>query len=152
MYSSTLSDNSSYLFKLVFFMKLVELSGSQVGVIILTELMSEAFFSVVNGYLGDKVNVPIVSRKFGRRKLWNLLATIIMAFSIPLLLNRCLLCNGRDQSRLPLVYYCTLAALKGVSFKMVEINHLAFVITLAENLEDATALSAMRFVLNTFPL
>ncbi|PFX23447.1 Major facilitator superfamily domain-containing protein 12 [Stylophora pistillata] len=72
------------------------------------------------------------------------MATCLMAISIPLLLNRCLLCDARGQTWLPILYYSFLSALKGFSYNMVEINHLAFITAVAENVEEATTLSAMR--------
>lgn len=135
-----------FSFKIVFFMKVLELSASQAGLIVLIEQVSDALMSPVTGYLGDNVNIPLLSNKIGRRKSWHLVATILMAISIPLLFNECFLCDGRNQSWLSLVYFGFFSALIGACFNMVEINHLAFITTVAETVEECTALTAMRFV------
>ena len=134
-------------FEILFFMKVVELSASQAGLIILIGQIADALISPLTGYLGDRVNVPFLSSKIGRRKSWHLVATVFMATSVPLLFNRCFLCDGRDQlSWLPLAYFSLLSALVNICYNMVEINHLAFISTVAEKVEECTALSAVRFV------
>ena len=135
-----------YSFEILFFMKVLELSASQAGLIVLIGEISAAVVSLVTGYLGDYINVPFLSNKIGRRKSWHLLATFFMAIGIPLLFNKCFLCDGGDQSWLPLVYSGFFSALVNICFNMVEINHLAFVTNVAEKVLEFTALIAMRFV------
>ena len=106
--------------------------------------------SLIAGYLGDKVNVPFLSNKIGRRKSWHLVATFVMTISVPLLFNKCFLCDGRHQSWVALVYFGFFSALVNICFNMVEINHLAFVTNVAEKVSEFTALVAMRFVPNKF--
>ena len=140
-----------FSFEIVFFMKVLERSASQAGLIVLIGEISEALISLITGYLGDYINVPFLSNKIGRRKSWHLLATFVMAISIPLLFNKCFLCrDGIDQSWLSLVYFGFFSALVNICFNMVEINHLAFVTNVAENVSEFTALIAIRFVSNYF--
>ena len=135
-----------YSFEILFFMKVLELSASQAGLMVLIGELSDASMSLIAGYLGDKVNVPFLSNKIGRPKSWYLVATFLMAIGVPLLFNKCFLCDGRDQSWLPLVYFGFFSALVKMCFNMVEINHLAFVTNVAEKVSEFTALVAMRFV------
>ena len=113
-------------FEIIFFMKVVELSAAEAGLIILVGQITDAFSSPITGYLGDRVNVPFLSKKIGGRKSWHLLATVFMAIGLSLLFNRCFLCDGRHQSWLPLVYFCFCSALVNICYNVVEINHLAF--------------------------
>ncbi|XP_020601157.1 uncharacterized protein LOC110040282 [Orbicella faveolata] len=133
-----------FSFEIVFFMKVLELSASEAGLLVLIGEISEALISLLTGYLGDYINVPFLSNKIGRRKSWHLLATFLMAIGIPLLFNKCFLCDGRDQSWLPLVYFGFFSALVNICFNVVEINHLAFVTTVAEKVSEFTALVAIR--------
>ena len=139
-----------FSFEILFFMKVVELSASEAGLIVLIGEISEALVSLITGYLGDYINVPFLSNKIGRRKSWHLLATFVMAISVPLLFNKCFLCDGRSQSWLPLVYYGFFSALVNICFNMVEINHLAFVTNVVGKVSEFTALIALRFVSNNF--
>ena len=138
-----------FSFAILFFIKVLDLSASQAGLLVLIGEISEAVISLATGYLGDNINVPFLSDKIGRRKSWHLLATFLMAVGTPLLF-KCFLCDGRDQSWLPLVYFGFFFALANICFNMVEINHLAFVANVAENVSEFTALIAMRFVSNNF--
>ena len=133
-------------FALFFFMKVVELSASQAGLILLIGQIADASFSPVAGYLGDRVNVPFLSNKIGRRKSWHCLATIFMAIGLPFFFNHCMFCN--NQNRLQLVNFGFFSALINICFNVVEINHLAFITTVAASVEEYTILSAMRFALN----
>ena len=135
-----------FSFEILFFMKVLGLSASQAGLIVLIGELSDAAMSLISGYLGDNVNVPVLSSKIGRRKSWHLLATFVMAICVPLLFNKCFLCDGRSQSWIPLVYFGFFSALVKICFNMVEINHLAFVTNLAEKVSEFTAVVAMRFV------
>jgi len=139
-----------FSFAILFYMKVLELSASQAGLIVLIGELSDAAMSLISGYLGDNVNVPVLSNKIGRRKSWHLLATFLMAICVPLLFNKCFLCDGRDQSWLPLVYFGLLSALVKICFNMVAINHLAFVTDVAEKVSEFTAVVAVRFVPNNF--
>ena len=137
-----------YSFQILFFMKVLELSASQAGLIVLIGELSDAAMSLISGYLGDNVNVPFLSNKIGRRKSWHLLATFLMAICVPLLFNKCFLCDGRDQSWLPLVYFGFFSALVKVCYSTVSINHLAFITDVTEEVSEFTALIAARFVPN----
>lgn len=66
-------------FQILFFMKVLELSASQAGLVVLIGELSDAAMSLISGYLGDNVNVPFLSSKNGRRKSWHVVATILMA-------------------------------------------------------------------------
>lgn len=137
-----------FSFEIVFFMKVLELSASQTGLLVLIGEISEAVVSLMSGYLGDHINVPFLSNKIGRRKSWHLLSAFFMAIGIPLLFNKCFLCDGRDQGWLPLVYFGFFSALVDICFNIMDINHLAFVINVAEKVSEFTALITMRFASN----
>lgn len=140
-------------FQILFFMKVLELSASQAGLVVLIGKLSDAAMSLISGYLGDNVNVPFLSSKNGRRKSWHVVATILMAIWVPLLFDKCFLCDGQDQSWLPLVYFGLLSALVKMCYSMISINHLAFITNVAEKVSEFTALMTMRLVLkNVFRL
>ena len=123
-----------FLFCLLFFMEVVELSAADTGLIILIGQI------VV-------VKVPVLSQKIGMRKSWHLMATVFMGIVVPLCVNRCILCSGSHQTWLPTVYYGFLYSLYNMCFSVVEINHLAFITTSAVSVEELTDLSAIRFAM-----
>ena len=135
-----------YSFQILFFMKVLQLSASRAGLIVLIGELSDAAMSLIAGYLGDNVNVPFLSSKIGKRKSWHLLATFLMAIGVPLSFNKCFVCDGRDQSWLPLVYFGFFSALVKICYSTVAINHLAFITNVAEKVLEFTTLVAVRFV------
>ena len=139
-----------FSFLIIFLMKVVELSASQAGMMVLIAQISDASMSLITGYLGDNVNVPFLSNKIGRRKSWHLVATFLMVIGVPLLFNKCFWCDGRDQSWIPIVYFGFFSALTGGCFSIVEINHLAFVTNTADNASELTVLTALRLESNNY--
>lgn len=132
-------------FLISFLMKVVGLPAYQAGVALLIAQFTDAFISPINGFLGDHVKIPLISNKMGRRKSWHLVGTALMTVALPLLFNRCLLCDEhRDTSRLPLAYYGCIIAVVNIAYNMIEINHLSVISSVTETIREATALNALR--------
>ena len=132
-------------FEILFFMKVVELSPWQAGMILLIGQCTDAFISPINGYLGDHVKIPFLSNKMGLRKSWHFIGTILMAIAFPLVFNRCLLCSEyRDATWLPFAYYGTIMAAINVAYNIVEINHLSIISVVTDTKREATALNALK--------
>ena len=147
VYSMTSAGACFHFFSLLFFMEVVDLSAADAGLIILLGQIVDALTSIISGYLGDMVKVPVLSQKIGMRKSWHLMATVFMGIVVPLCVNRCILCSGSHQTWLPTVYYGFLFSLYNICFSVVEINHLAFITTSAVSVEELTDLSAIRFAI-----
>ncbi|RMX47407.1 hypothetical protein pdam_00019323 [Pocillopora damicornis] len=124
-------------------MEVVELSAADTGLIILIGQIVDALTSIISGYLGDMVKVPVLSQKIGMRKSWHLKATVFMGIVVPLWGKRCILCSGNHQTWLPTDYYGFLYSLYNMCFSVMEINHLAFITTSAVSVEELTDLSAI---------
>ena len=134
-------------FEISFLMKVIELSPSQAGLVFLVSQLTDAFISPVNGYFGDRVPIPFVSKRMGHRKSWHLVGTILLAVAAPLLFNRCLLCEEFDEiSWLPVAYFGFVEAVVNIGYSMMEINHLSIISTVTETIREATALNTMRLV------
>lgn len=132
-------------FTIIFFMQVIRLPASQAGLALLIGQVSDAILSPVTGYLGDRVQIPVVSKKIGRRKSWHLVGTIMMACGTPLLFNRCLVCTDfPDISWLPAVYYICIVVVVCMSYNIVEINHLSITYSAADTIQEGTVLNAIR--------
>ena len=136
-----------FSFCLLFFMEVVKLSAADTGLIILIGQIVDALTSVISGYLGDMVKVPVLSQKIGMRKSWHLMATVFMGIVVPLCVNRCILCSENHQTWLPTVYYGFLFSLYNICFSVMEINYLAFITTSTVSVEELTDLNAIRFAI-----
>ena len=73
-----------FSFQILFFVNVVQLSASQAGLVVLIGKTADATISPPTEYLGDRVNVPLLSSRIGRRKSWHLVATAVMTISFPL--------------------------------------------------------------------
>ena len=132
-------------FAISFLMKVAELPPSQAGIALLIAQLTDALSSPINGHLGDKVNIPFVTKKMGRRKSWHFVGTMMMAIGLPLLFNRCLLCiQYREANWLPLTYYGCVSFVVCIAYNMIEINHLSIISSVTDTVREATALNAVR--------
>ena len=132
-------------FSIIFLMQVIGLSASQVGLAILIGQITDAFTSPITGFLGDRVRIPFISKKLGRRKSWHLVGTVMMAGGLPLLFNRCLVCKDyQGVSWLqPFYYYCVMVIINA-AYNIMEINHLSITFTAAGTVLEGAALTAIR--------
>ena len=133
-------------FEIGFLMHVVELPAFQAGMILLITQIVEAFFSLLIGYLCDRVDIPLISKRMGRRKSWHLVGTLFMALTLPFLYNKCLLCsNHKTVGWAQFAYYVCISVAGNVSFSVVEINHLSVISAVARTLQEGMAVNAIRF-------
>ena len=132
-------------FSIIFLMQVIGLSASQAGLAMLIGQITDAFTSPITGFLGDRVQIPFISKKLGRRKSWHLVGTVMMAGGLPLLFNRCLVCNDyQGVSWLqPFYYYCIMVIINAAC-NILEINHLSITFTAAGTVQEGAALTAIR--------
>ena len=135
-----------YSFRLVFFMKILGLSAANAGWLMLFGLITVAVSSPLAAYLIDKINVPLLSRKLGRRKSWHLIGTVIAVIVIPLYFSPCLLCPSDGGEWQKMIYIATLSIFLSFSFSLVEIGHLSIIAVIAKDQAEAVELNAWRFV------
>ena len=132
-------------FSIIFLMQVIGLSASQAGLAMLIGQITDAFTSPITGFLGDRVQIPFISKKLGQRKTWHLVGTVMMAGGLPLLFNRCLVCNDyQGVSWLqPFYYYCIMVIINAAC-NILEINHLSITFTAAGTVQEGAALTAIR--------
>ena len=132
-------------FSIIFLMRVIGLSASQVGLAMLIGQITDAFTSPITGFLGDRVQIPFISKKLGRRKSWHLVGTVMMAGGFPLLFNRCLVCNDyQGVSWLQPFYYYCIMVIVSPAYNILEINHLSITFTAAGTVQEGAALTAIR--------
>ncbi|KAL9983319.1 hypothetical protein ACROYT_G005468 [Oculina patagonica] len=134
---------SSY--RLVFLMKVVGLSASNAGWITLySRFLSALVIRPMAGYLCDKVNIPVLSRKHGKKMTWHLIGTVLTAVSMPLFFSSCLVCSSEPSQWQLMVYYVAIATSLPTSNVFIEISHLSLVPFIAKNQSEAVRLNALR--------
>ena len=142
-----------FSFRLVFFMEVLRLSAPNSGWLILEKQLVHAVMSPVCAILVDRIRVPFLSRKLGKRKSWHLCATILEAVFVPLFFGPFYFCQSSDsgQGRM-MIYFGILNVILGVAGSLLDISHLSLIPFIAKNQMEAVELTAWRFVHSPCPL
>lgn len=133
-------------FRLVFLMKVVRMSASNTGWIILfSRVTNAAIFRPMAGYLCDKVSIPVLSRRHGKKKSWHLIGTVLQVVSMPLLFSNCLVCSSEPSQWELIAYYGTINTLGWISIILIETAHLSLIPFIAKDQKEAVKLNGLRF-------
>ena len=133
-------------FRLVFLMKVVRMSASNAGWIILfTRVISSVIFRPMAGYLCDKVPIPVLSRRHGKKKSWHLIGIVLQVGSMPLFFSNCLVCSSEPSQWEHIAYYGTINSLVWISIVLIETAHLSLIPFIAKNQKEAVKLNGLRF-------
>ena len=135
-----------FSFRLVFFMKILGLSAANAGWLVLFGLITAAASSPLTAFLIDKINIPLLSRKLGRRKSWHLIGTVIGVIVIPLYFSPCFLCRSDGGEWQKMIYIAMLNIILSFSFSLREIGHLSIIAVITKDQGEAVELNAWRFV------
>ena len=134
-------------FRMIFLMRVVGISATNAGLITLYSLFVGALiFAPVAGFLCDKVKIPVLSRRLGKKKSWHLFGTIAATIGVPLLFSQCLVCGSGTSEWVVLLYYFSIATIISFSKNFVDISHLSIIPVLAKDQSEAAKLTALRFV------
>lgn len=133
-------------FRLVFFMKVVNMSASNAGWIMLSSRVTNAIvIRPIVGYLCDKVSIPVLSRRHGKRKSWHLIGTVLQVVSVPLLFSNCLVCSSEPSQWQLIAYYGTINTLAWISIILIQTAHLSIIPSIAKGQKEAVKLNCLRF-------
>ena len=135
----------SFSFEMLYLIKVIGLSGSQVGLIMMLGQICDGGFSPVLGYLSDAVTLPLISRPLGKRKAWHLIGVVLLSISFPLLFARCLPCSAEvPHSWLAFSYFLLLHLVASAAFSIMDIGHLSIISVVAKTQDEATDLTVLR--------
>ena len=143
-----INDIMRYLFhsfQLVFFMEVLGISAVNSGWLILQKQLVQALMAPVCAMLVDRIDVPFLSGKLGRRKSWHLFATVLAAVFLPLFFSPCFLCNGDGGQWQIMIYFSILNTFLAVAGSLLDIGHLSLIPVIAKDQSEAVELSALRF-------
>ena len=134
----------AFSFELVFYIKVVGLSGGQTGFLMLYGQVVDGVTGPFVGYCGDRVTLPLISRLLGKRKAWHLLGVILMAIFFPLEFTRCFVCDESSQQWAKVAYYLVITTCISIAFPAMDIGHLSIISVVAKNQEEAVELNVLR--------
>ena len=81
--------------------------------------------------------------RYGKRKTWHLLGSILVLVSFPFLFLGCWTCDTEDDYSQFIWFMASMIAL-AIGWPTVEINHLALIPELSSSQDERTGLTAMR--------
>ena len=134
-----------FSFRLVFFMEVLSISAADSGWLILQKRLIHLVMAPISAALVDRINIPFLSRKLGRRKSWHLFATVLAAISIQLFFSPCFLCRGDGGQWQIMIYFSILNTFLAVAASLLDIGHLSLIPVIAKDQSEAVELSALRF-------
>lgn len=133
-----------FSFRLVFFIKVLDLSASNAGWLILYGQVSHAAISPLCAFLVGKINIPFLSCKIGRRKSWHLIGTVLGAVVVPLYFSSCFACQSDGQQWQKMAYVSILNTFLSLAMSFVDIGHLTIIPAIAKDRSEAVELNAWR--------
>ena len=133
-------------YRLVFLMKVVNMSASNAGWIVVFSRVSNAIIiRPIAGYMCDKISIPVLSRRHGKKKSWHLIGTVLQVVSMPLLFSNCLVCSSEPSQWELIAYYGTINTLGWISIILIETAHLSLIPFIAKDQKEAVKLNGLRF-------
>ena len=148
-----------FTYLVLFYHKVVLLDNLYAGLLILIGQVADAAATPIIGFLCDMTHV-----RYGRRKLWHLIGTIMVAVSLFFIWHTCLPCdlynsrkNGNatnedgmtDPRATPLAAKITYFAIPIVIFQFgwasVQISHLSLIPELTPNKSERVGLNSIRY-------
>ena len=136
-----------FSFRLVFFMDVLGLSAANAGWLILYGLVNQAALSPLTAFLVDRINIPFLSRKLGRKKSWHLIGTVTEAIVIPLYFSSCFPCQSNGEQWQLMTNVAILGTFLSFAFSLLEIGHLSIIPDIAKDQSEAVELNAWRFAI-----
>lgn len=131
----------SYL--LIYLTKVAGLSNRNSGLVVLLGQIADALFTPFIGILCDRTVC-----RYGRRKLWHLIGTILTSVSFPMLFIRLL--PEDSASLLKLTYFVGVAAVFQFGWGSVQISHLSLIPEICHRNNERVELNAIRSVIRTY--
>lgn len=140
-----------FSFRLVYFMNVLGLSASLSGWLLLEKPLVHIVLSPVSAILVDRVYIPFVSRKIGKRKSWHLLGTILEAVFIPFFFaTHYLIQSENSKTELMMIHLGILNVILAFGDGILDISHLSLIAVIARDQMEAVEMNSLRFVHEKF--
>ncbi len=127
----------SYL--IVFYYYVIGLSYVHAGILYLCGQVADAAFTPFIGYFCDRTYVKF----YGRRKLWHLMGTVIVAALYIIYWYKCINCE-HASAIVKVVYYAIPIIVIQFGWTSVQISHLALIPELTEDKDERMELNVIR--------
>lgn len=133
-----------FTYLLVYYENVLRFDSTVAGLILMTGQIADGLSTPVVGIFSDKENkIPLCAR-YGRRKVWHLLGTILVMVSFPFVFTPCLGCEEADQWS-QFGYFCVFVIIFQFGWACVQISHLALIPDLTTRKSQRTELNSIRY-------
>ena len=130
-----------FTYLLLFYHMVVRINNTYAGLLLLIGQVVDAMATPVIGFLCDRTRI-----RYGRRKIWHLVGTILVAVSVFFIWHRCLFCQSEEHFPLAwkIVYFSVPIAVFQVGWASTQISHLSLIPELTEDENERVGLNSIR--------
>lgn len=128
-----------FTYLILFFHMVLRLNNAYAGLLLLIGQVADASATPTVGYLCDKTRC-----RYGRRKIWHLAGTVMVACSFFFFWHGCLGCRG-VQIGYTVLYFSCFIILFQFGWAAVQISHLSLIPELTRDENERVGLNAIRY-------
>ena len=125
-------------FLLYFLTKIIQISNSDAGLVVLAGQIADALATPLIGILSDRTET-----KFGKRTPWYIAGSFLVAISFSLIFQRCLICS-EDKGTMQLMYYISLLVLYNLGWAAVQVAHMSLLPVISVNKKNKDKMVRLR--------
>nr|XP_045625267.1 major facilitator superfamily domain-containing protein 12-like [Procambarus clarkii]XP_045625268.1 major facilitator superfamily domain-containing protein 12-like [Procambarus clarkii]XP_045625269.1 major facilitator superfamily domain-containing protein 12-like [Procambarus clarkii]XP_045625270.1 major facilitator superfamily domain-containing protein 12-like [Procambarus clarkii]XP_045625271.1 major facilitator superfamily domain-containing protein 12-like [Procambarus clarkii]XP_0456252 len=133
-----------FTYLLMYYEKVLLFSPTMAGLVLLVGQIADGISTPLVGIFSDKENKLPVCARYGRRKVWHLIGTVLVFVSFPFIYNSCLGCQEADMWA-QFAYYCVFVCIFQFGWASVQISHLALIPDLTYKKHQRTELNSIRY-------
>lgn len=134
-----------FTYFLIFFSSVLKFDNVYSGIILMVGQVSDGIATL---FVGTFMEHPSFNKwlcqRYGKRKSWHLIGTLMVLISIPFIFSPCPGCSGASQESL-LVYYTVVVLIFQLGFAATQISHLSMIPVLSSNEKGRATLTSMRY-------
>lgn len=134
-----------FTYFLIFFHSVLKFDNVYSGIILMVGQVSDGIATLFVGTFMEHSSFnKWLCQRYGKRKSWHLIGTIMVLFSIPFIFSPCPGCSDANQEHL-LVYYMIMVLIFQLGFAATQISHLSMIPVLSSNEKGRATLTSMRY-------
>lgn len=135
-----------FTYLLIFATRVLNLSSSKAGALILIGQVADAIFTPFIGYESDRRNAGLWCLRYGRRKTWHFVGFLCVTCSFAFLFVECLGCKfGKTPVLIQFLYYVPFVVVFQFGWAAVQISHLALIPDLSSCQHERATLNGVRY-------
>lgn len=133
-----------FTYLLIFYEKVLQFDPTVAGLVLLVGQIADGISTPIVGIFSDKENKFPLCARYGRRKVWHLLGSVLVFFSFPFIFNGCIGCEEATKWA-QFAYYVLFVCIFQFGWACVQISHLALIPDLTTKKHQRTELNSIRY-------